>query len=573
MGLGKKLKKAFGGSKKPAKGGAPASQEGLGGLGGNAHGLGIMQATEELCWQADNPMLSMLMSSHAGPTNQEPAPVERARDSGAQASSRLRDAGGKGPRGSGFRDIQKRLAALDVSAGSDAERQREAELLKADVKAWLEKHAGTDDKRVGAMQQAIEAIDYIRSNNMAGNDDALAAAIDGATPDMDTLTRAHARVDALKQKESANNGRVRDLSAGGDQDGADRLRAVNRQNGFMNADVTMAIDGMSDRFLQQQVGERGRRGGKSLGAIGSGNVGTAHRAQFGSESLIFKAQEELPEVMHPAGTSAGLGAHRAVASSLVNDLLGTNVIGRTELAEMDGEFGTSMPAAQGDAVRQAVSLDSLGLTDADLPEYASQPNAKELFVEQGADFSDPKLQEGLIDLQINDILSAQVDRHASNYHVAKDETGAVTGVSGFDLDASFGKDMGNWQERVHDIKAVGMGKGSELFANAVDFPPLMSERQAAAIEAMSMVDLHDTLSAWLPAEEVSAAVERLLDLQAHVHDLRQQGNVVEGFDDKTFDKLLQGGAKSSYVARDHLSTQNMKASLATAQANRDVRTA
>lgn len=479
---------------------------------------------------------------------------------GAQAAKSLKKAGGKGKSGSGYKSIRKQLDALDTVEGSDAERQYAAEVAKRDIKAWRTKHKERGEggsKRYKAMSGALGKVDEVRASNTAGADPALLDAYNGATPDLDTLMAGHRRDKALKSlKEEHRLKRVAALRSGDDAE-RDKQGSFMDQAGHLRSDLGEALPGMEQRYLKSQVEQRGKLGGTSTGVLGSGNAGTAHRARFGDEDLIFKEQEALPEVMLEAGASAEIGAMRSVASSRVNDLLGTSVITKTDLAEMDGMYGTAMAPAPGRGVRSAVPINSLGITYDQLPDTASFAASGSIFQDEGFDYSDPKLQEGLLDLQLNDILSAQVDRHAGNYHVSQGEDGAVNGVHGFDLDASFGADMGEWHDRVTNVNF----KGAEDFGNAVDLPPLLSERQAQMIEKLDLMALNDTLADLLPEEEITASLQRAIELKDHVQLLRQEGKVVESFNEDSFSKLVQAGKKKSYVARDHLSAQAMKATM------------
>jgi hypothetical protein len=100
-----------------------------------------------------------------------------------------------------------------------------------------------------------------------------------------------------------------------------------------------------------------------------------------------------------------------------------------------------------------------------------------------------------------------------------------------------------------------------VFGNAVDLPPLLSERQAQMIEKLDLMALNATLADLLPEEEITASLQRAIELKDHVQLLRQEGKIVESFNQDSFSKLVQAGEKKSYVARDHLSGQAMKATM------------
>jgi len=177
---------------------------------------------------------------------------------------------------------------------------------------------------------------------------------------------------------------------------------------------------------------------------------------------------------------------RAVASSELDQALGTNVVARSYHATLQKEDGYVSAQADGRAV-----------TDKKNP---------------GVNFSDPNTQRGLADLQLNDFITNQVDRHAGNIFI-DGESGKVTGI---DNDLSFGK-----QNKTGMGSAIGTNRG---------LPTQVDRQSAQRVTDMTPDQLQKLLKSsgrgdeQLSPEEIAAAQQRLAELQGHI----QQGLDVEG---------------------------------------------
>jgi len=169
---------------------------------------------------------------------------------------------------------------------------------------------------------------------------------------------------------------------------------------------------------------------------------------------------------------------RAVASSELDQALGTNVVARSYHATLQGQDGYVSAQADGKAV-----------TDAENP---------------GVNFSDANTQRGLADLQLNDFLTNQVDRHAGNIFI-DGESGKVTGI---DNDLSFGK-----RNKSKMGSSIGTNRG---------LPTQVDSQSAQRVMDMTPAQLQKLLKSsgrgdeQLSPEEIEAAQQRLVELQGHI---------------------------------------------------------
>ena len=323
--------------------------------------------------------------------------------------------------------------------------------------------------------------------------------------------------------------------------------------------VDGATDALYGGFEDQRNDWVGRRtteensGLTSGGVLGAGNAGEVHKVT-GKDGVkrVFKGEGAIPMDGARSGIDMrhGMNSSREVLSSKLDEALGSDVITKTSYAEMDGTRGSVMDFAEGQACYSASKTADLGFNEAELAKAQEldlsalgNGDVEEFLTPSGLDYSDPVLQQQLMELQIQDILSAQVDRHAQNYHVAQDDQGKVTGVTGFDNDASFGSEMDDWAEGSRKDKSFA------LF-NTVGLPPLVDESQAARIEALDPVGVYMMVAEHLTEEEAHAAMMRVWELQDHVYDLQARGGVVKAWNDQTFALLMAGDKGSSYIQRD-----------------------
>jgi hypothetical protein len=255
-----------------------------------------------------------------------------------------------------------------------------------------------------------------------------------------------------------------------------------------------------------------------------------------------KMNQGLPngDVVNMPGTGYTVGIQdedarnsaRAVASGRVDSLLGTNVVSQDRFAKHGGEVGVVSPMVKG----QALASNVYGDTNLANPErkdklnveYKTKDMAKkanqmaggsykvdgdQVFKRTGVDNRDVDLtngrtQQGMANLQLNDYLTGQLDRHQQNIYV--DDTGNVTGI---DNDLAFGSNYG----KDYDTKGAGqhnLGLPTYLDGGTAERIQLMEEEEFLSAIQGKMGDL-----SYLNEQEIESALGRFRRLKAHVEDL------------------------------------------------------
>lgn len=202
---------------------------------------------------------------------------------------------------------------------------------------------------------------------------------------------------------------------------------------------------------------------------------------------------------------------RAVATSTVNKALGMDAVAEEKFA-MDGNG-------------QASTL-SVAVPGAAILTRPTRENPQESFLK--ADYKDPAIQKGLFDLEAQDYITGQIDRHTGNIFVDPNNKE----VRGIDNDLAF--PTVNREQMLQDDAVAAKAVGTK--------PMFMHSDTADKIEALKPEDLRKALQnietpggvAGLETEAIDGAVNRLKELQDHVKDLRKDGRVVDKFNDETF---------------------------------------
>lgn len=199
---------------------------------------------------------------------------------------------------------------------------------------------------------------------------------------------------------------------------------------------------------------------------------------------------------------------RTVAMYRLDQLLNANVTARAEFAigqDQEGKavFGTVLESAKGTSAEKL----KVGLDRAHADQLG--PGAVSL--------DDPVLQRCLNKLQILDAIAGQLDRHKGNYYVQQDDSGAVTGVTGIDLDMAFGGDMvsPNSADKAHNYKGL---------------PSAIDKEMGEAILRIQPADIEAALTGLLTAKEVAATVTRFLAVQERVQEAAAAGALKETWD-------------------------------------------
>jgi hypothetical protein len=349
-----------------------------------------------------------------------------------------------------------------------------------------------------------------------------------------------------------------------------------QRKGKMAIDLTNAGRGGE---LDQQVlpsapslGSKDIKKGKSLGG---GSANDVHRVQTkqtmaGTDTKVgyFKADRGEKEMAPHAGDrfDADIGqqegdshmAARAVASARLDSALGTNVLSQDRFGEYKGQTGLVSPEVAGKGLYEQVwtaghkgdqkkTKDGAweGLKDVELARKSGKKWEHKVGTEyEDFDFSKPETQRGFADLQFNDYLTGQVDRHGKNIKI--DERG---GVKGIDNDLAFGK--ADLTQR--DIPQGHHARDEE---QKLQLPEQIDARTAHAFMGMSEDDFVATIAgedvdpSRLSQEEIDNAKQRYRDLQEHVRKLADDDKLVSEWNDDTFQAATADeNMNSSYLNR------------------------
>lgn len=286
--------------------------------------------------------------------------------------------------------------------------------------------------------------------------------------------------------------------------------------------------------------------------------------QAGPEALNFTLNQE-----NGFGEAPFLSG-RAVATSLVDKALGSNLIPNTEFAIHEGRFGVVMDWVEGVAP-QSKGKAHLAVTDARVVQWAEKhptelaqlarewgfnqarwssdasgieflhsyednvyddqgvgldgPDGQPLRRQVAGDIEhvdlrlqhDPVYRRELSDAQWLGFLTNQADWHRGNYAIQRDADGAVQGLRFFDNDASCGeRDLADLQK--HSVQNPTYLTG---------LPPVISGRMYQAIQDLEPQALRNQLQGLVSPSEIQAHCDRLGVLKAHAQTLSNQGLVLE----------------------------------------------
>jgi hypothetical protein len=266
--------------------------------------------------------------------------------------------------------------------------------------------------------------------------------------------------------------------------------------------------GLSDAKVDASKGEgREDKGQKNV-------VKELHYAtESGEFSGYFKGEKGFNEDPEPHELEAGIrqtdpnyGA-RSVASYRLDRLFGAGVTARAEFAVHNGKLGTVLETAKGH------KMDELLMEGSE--EARLRPG------QVTTSMSDPVLQQAFNKLQLFDAICGQLDRHQGNFRVNTTESGKVTGVTGIDLDMSFGSDMGDTES----MKANA--------PNYAGLPELIDREFGESLLSVNEGDVRGVLAGLLSPSEIDATVARFLSVQAKVAEVKASGQLVHTWDEST----------------------------------------
>lgn len=143
-------------------------------------------------------------------------------------------------------------------------------------------------------------------------------------------------------------------------------------------------------------------------------------------------------------------------------------------------------------------------------------------------YSNPKIWPGLMQLQLLDALTGQIDRHAGNWFICNVD-GALK-IVGIDHDLCFGAQIRHpddaGQGSVLSNNPMRTGVRGPVF-HGVQMPPVVDVSMASAIETLSDARLAEIIGDKLSPAEIAAAQTRLTALQGHIASLREKKQVIQ----------------------------------------------
>lgn len=251
---------------------------------------------------------------------------------------------------------------------------------------------------------------------------------------------------------------------------------------------------------------------------------------------------------------------RAVSSSRLDKALGLGVLSEDVYARHGGKDGSVSSRVKGHALTSNLYEEKAGqhVTDEYMktnPEFGQKYHRNEDgsynklsgTAYQWEDVKNPAFQKSMSDLSVLDYLTGQIDRHGGNMFVDP-ETGKVTGI---DNDQSFGKtpELGDRHWKGQE-RSWGHSLGGKL-------PGQVDRKTGEAILAMTEEQLRQLLVGEkgdperLDPEEVKAAITRFRRLQSHIGELEQNGELVDEWNDETFEKSTSETHREGYDSQNH----------------------
>jgi hypothetical protein len=308
--------------------------------------------------------------------------------------------------------------------------------------------------------------------------------------------------------------------------------------------VPLNEEGQKVAFAKRGIGARTADLAAAKDEAGMMNSQFKDSEQIGTVAPLYgtTAAVGAQDALNPDGKKAVLGGDvatlhaRSVASSAVNEALGMKAVAKESVAI--------------DAAGHVVGL-SVVAPGVAMLQRPNENNPKEAYLD--IDYADADIQKGLYDLEAQDYITGQIDRHPGNIFIDP-HSKQVTGI---DNDLAF--------PTVNRNEMVA-GDGGVAAKAARGMPMFMHEDTANRIEAMTPEELRASLEnlnlpGEVPALEPAAidgAVQRLEELQAEIKNMRAEGRVVSEFTPEHFEmakaaqlEMVQGediGSQGNYAA-------------------------
>ncbi len=312
-----------------------------------------------------------------------------------------------------------------------------------------------------------------------------------------------------------------------------------------------------DRYLQNNIapiqGKFGKKKNKKPKRLKGGSANEVYKTDSGffkPDALKGDQSEDIHNLVNVnLNEEDSRMSARAVASSRLDQKLGTNILAREKFDEVNGKKGSTSELVsgqemrsllfEGDTVSKSVAKQGSGN---EYKKIGGKYKANSGSEYHEFDFMNEQIQRGMADLQAIDFLTGQIDRHEGNIFIDK-ETNQVKGI---DNDGAFRRSEVDMNK--------SMTKGS-----AVGLPQQIHEDTAMQIlfmsdeEFMEIIGGENSDSAFLNNEEKEMARNRLHTIQEHILELaektQEEGGLISEFNEDTYDASVNSAwGKQGYTS-------------------------
>lgn len=360
--------------------------------------------------------------------------------------------------------------------------------------------------------------------------------------------------------------------------------------------VGMPLSAVVDIGVYNESNEEGSK------VLGSGSFNTAHEISYANDhaTKVFKPITARDHAMGDAAVDIHIPedspryANRNVATSLVDQALGLNLIPKTNFARHEGQLGfvmdkveegsspndfdTRHPVLINEEDRSRILQEQryLDMNQYQPGEFRQVMATKGYVINEAGDWerqasiadrfdtTNPFLINELSNLEWLDKITGQVDRHVGNYIVDQQPNsipngpGMIIRIKAIDNDFSFGPKHTDPSERPGSFEIKGRGRRLGSNFDIDGLPRLIGSSTADAITKMAENwgeegGMKEKLSELLSNEEVAATDERLSSLCKHIEKLRDSGHVVSNWSDwtdadgRSAHDVLMAGERGSYI--------------------------
>ncbi len=267
------------------------------------------------------------------------------------------------------------------------------------------------------------------------------------------------------------------------------------------------------------------------------NPNNEHKLVFKREFGAIQKNLAVDRLLSNEQTHPKFGG-RNIATSNIDTALNTNVIAKTQFIatqfidennKTHDEFGIAMEKADGGHLN--------GLKIGDLKKAINDPN----------------FRKDMINLQVMDAITMQLDRHAGNYMIDI-KNGQYKGLKGIDNDNCF--DSATKPVNIHDLHSGQQKMAGFYGSHNAGLPPLMDKALAMKLSNPTALKalIKQNAEGLISADRLEAALARADDISAHAQTLLTQRRVVSDWNSGKVDNgakiaaiIMSPHAESSYI--------------------------